>query len=409
MNFKRLTFTNRTGHKLAARLDLPLDGRPHAYAVFAHCFTCSKNLNAVVNINRSLNRDGIAVLRFDFTGLGESEGDFADTNFTTNVGDLVDAANFMAQDYEAPKLLVGHSLGGAAVLQAAAQIKSSRAVAIIGAPSSPAHVLKHLTEAREKIEKEGIAEVRLEGRPFKIKKEFIDDLEAGHMADSIRSLGRALLILHSPIDNTVGIENAAEIFKTARHPKSFVSLDMADHLLSRSIDSEYAGEMIAAWSRKYIAAPEPDTTRAGAADNRVITRTGRSGYRTEILANGHSMVADEPVGVGGTDAGPSPYDFVAAGLGACTSMTLRMYADRKRWPLDAIQVSLEHRKIHADDCKDCEDKPRFLDEITREITLEGDLDEDQRQRLLKIADRCPVHRTLESGHIRIRTTLEPEK
>jgi len=404
MNFRRLKFPNRNGQTLAARLDLPLDGAPHAYAVFAHCFTCSKNLTAIGNINTALTRNGIAVLRFDFTGLGESEGDFADTNFTTNVEDLVDAAQFLAEHYKAPKILIGHSLGGAAVLQASARIDASEAVAVIGAPASTDHVLKHLTGAREQIEKRGEAEVQLDGRPFRIKKEFIDDLEADHMSVSIRTLKRPLLILHSPIDNIVGIENAATIFRAARHPKSFISLDRADHLLSDKADSEYVGAMIAAWSLKYLPPPGPDASREAAADNRVLTRTGKTGFRTEILANGHGLLADEPLSVGGTDTGPTPYDYVVAGLGACTSMTLRMYADRKKWPLDAIDVRLAHRKIHADDCKDCENEPRYLDEIEREITLEGDLDGDQRKRLLQIADRCPVHRTLE-GEIRIRTKL----
>ncbi len=253
MNFQQLHFANRHGHNLFAQLDLPVDVDPNAYAIFAHCFTCTKNLKAVANINRSLTRGGIAVLRFDFTGLGQSEGDFADTNFTTNVSDLVDAARYLADHYSAPKLLVGHSLGGAAVLQAAAEIQSATAVAVIGAPASPDHVLRHLSDATEEIEAAGEAQVRLAGRPFRLKKQFLDDLNANRMTGAIKSLNRALLILHSPVDNVVGIENAAEIFQTARHPKSFVSLDTADHLLTEPADSGYAGAMIAAWSRRYIA------------------------------------------------------------------------------------------------------------------------------------------------------------
>ncbi len=404
MNFKRLTFANRFDHKLSARLDLPVDGRPLAYAIFAHCFTCTKNLKAVGNISRALNRAGIAVMRFDFTGLGESEGDFADTNFTTNVSDLVDAADFLAAEYQAPEILIGHSLGGAAVLQAAARMESAKAVAVIGAPANADHVLNHMADAYDTIKARGEAEVRLAGRPFKIKKQFIDDLESHKMADVIARLKRALMILHSPIDQTVGIENAAAIFKAAKHPKSFISLDQSDHLLSRSADSEYAGTIIAAWARKYITALTGDKARTADAENQVIARTGPSGYMTDIAAGEHSLTADEPVAAGGTNLGPTPYDFLLAGLGACTSITLRMYADRKQWPLEGIEVALRHQKIHADSCRECETKSGYLDEIKREIKLEGPLDDEQRKRLLQIADRCPVHRTLHS-EIRIDTDL----
>ena len=404
MNIKRLTFTNRYDHQLAAQLDLPVDGKPMAYAIFAHCFTCTKNLKAVGNINRALNRAGIAVLRFDFTGLGESEGDFADTNFTTNVSDLVDAADFLAAGYQAPEILIGHSLGGAAVLQAAAYIESAKAAAVIGAPANADHVLNHMADAYDTIQARGEAEVQLAGRPFKIKKQFIDDLESHKMADVINRLRRALMILHSPIDQTVGIENAADIFKAAKHPKSFVSLDQADHLLSRSADSEYAGTIIAAWARKYITAGTDTESQSAVSDKQVIVRTGPSGYATDIKAGGHSLTADEPVAAGGTNLGPTPYDFLVAGLGACTAITLRMYADRKGWPLEGIEVGLDHQKIHADNCRDCETKSGYLDTIKREIKLEGPLDDQQQKRLLQIADRCPVHRTLH-GEIRIDSEL----
>ena len=404
MNMKRLTFSNRYGHQLAAYIDMPVDGHPLAYAIFAHCFTCTKNLKAVANINRALNRAGIAVLRFDFTGLGESEGDFADTNFTTNVSDLMDAADFMAATYQAPEILIGHSLGGAAVLQAAAHIEPAKAVAVIGAPANADHVLNHISDAYDTIKASGQAKVQLAGRPFQIKKQFIDDLESHKMADVIHGLRRALMILHSPIDQTVGIENAAAIFKAAKHPKSFISLDQSDHLLSRSADSEYAGTIIAAWARKYIGALMDLKTQSATSDKQVIVRTARSGYATDIVAGGHSLTADEPVAVGGTNLGPSPYDFLVAGLGACTSITLRMYADRKGWPLEGIEVALRHQKIHAENCRECEAKSGYLDEIKREIKLEGPLDDEQRQRLLQIADRCPVHRTLHR-EIRIDSNL----
>lgn len=397
MQFQKLSFRNAQGKKLAARLDLPVDEKPSAYAIFAHCFTCTKNFNAVVNIDRALTRAGIAVLRFDFTGLGESEGDFADTNFTTNVSDLVAAASFLESDYEAPKLLIGHSLGGAAVLQAASEIPSSVAVAVISAPFNLAQLARYIESSKEQIERDGESNIKLAGRPFKIRKQFINDLEQTRMEDTIRNLNRALLIFHSPLDAIVGIENAAQIFKAARHPKSFVSLDHADHLLSNRNDSLYVGSVMAAWVGKYIGAPREQEQKKDPTDNRIVARTGKRGYQTEIVANGHSLIADEPIPVGGSDTGPTPYDYLVAALGACTSMTLRMYADRKHWPLDAIVVRLKHQKIHASDCENCETKgDGIMDYVEREIELSGPLDGKQRRRLLEIADRCPVHRTLHS-------------
>ncbi|MFW6081057.1 MAG: alpha/beta fold hydrolase [Desulfosalsimonas sp.] len=405
MNFKRLHFTNRYGHKLAAQMDLPADSRPEACAIFAHCFTCTKNLKAAHNINQALTRRGIAVLRFDFTGLGQSEGDFAETSFATNVSDLIDAAGYLEKNYKAPEILIGHSLGGAAVLQASADIDSVKAVAVIAAPARPDHVLKHISDAKKKIEEDGEAEVMLAGRPFRIKKQFLDNMKTENMAGVIKNLDRALLILHSPVDNIVGIENSSEIFQAARHPKSFVSLDTADHLLTDKADSLYAGGIIAAWSGRYTQPAGTDRQDAGASEGEVVARAGKSGYMTDITVNGHSLVADEPQSAGGTNAGPTPYDYLVAGLGACKAITLRMYADRKKWPLDGIRIGLKHRKIHADDCRDCETRKGYLDEIRTTLRLEGDLDEDQRRRLTEIADRCPVHRTL-TGEVKIGTTLE---
>lgn len=403
MRNKKLTFENRQGTALSAILDFPVDGKPAAFALFAHCFTCTKHIKAAHHISRALSREGIAVLRFDFTGLGESRGDFADTSFSSNVDDLVAAADFLKREYLPPKILIGHSLGGAAVLKAAAQIPSATAVATIAAPANPDHVMRHIGDAEDRIKKEGEAEVNLGGRPFRIKKEFIEDIRQVSMADAIRDLGKALIVFHSPVDTVVGIDNAAEIFKMAKHPKSFVTLDQADHLLADPRDSRYVGAVIAAWARKYIELPEP-AADDDQKDSRVIARIGRSHYRTEIRADGQSLIADEPESVGGTGLGPSPYDFLVAGLGACTAMTLRMYADRKEWPLESATVRLKHRKIHAGDCRDCETTQGKLDEIEREIEVEGDLDDDQKQRLLEIADRCPVHRTLH-GEIKVRTKL----
>lgn len=392
MSFQKLRFENPEGDALAARLDLPENESPCAYALFAHCFTCSKDLRAVGSISRALNRHGIGVLRFDFTGLGESEGDFADTNFSSNVDDLVVAANYLAEHREAPRILVGHSLGGAAVLQAAHRLDSVQAVSTIGAPADPEHVTRHLEDAIEDIKEQGEARITLAGRTFTIRKQFLDDLAATKMEETIATLDRALLIFHSPVDRTVGIDNAARIFQAAKHPKSYISLDDADHLLTEPSDAEYVGVVLGAWAEKYV-----DRT-ASAEEHRegqVVTRTGER-YRTEVQAGRHSQVADEPEDVGGEDAGPSPYDYLLSALGSCTGMTLRMYADRKDWPLDETIVRLSHEKIHAEDCDHCEAEEGRVDQIEREIEVQGDLSAEQRARLLEIANKCPVHRTLHS-------------
>ncbi len=396
MQFQKITFRNSKGQQLAARLDLPADEKPIAYAIFAHCFTCTKNLKAVVNINRALANEGIAGLRFDFTGLGESEGDFAETNLSTNVDDIVAAAQYLEAHFEAPKILIGHSFGGAAVIRAAAQIPSCVAVATIAAPAETAGIASSLGSTRDIIERQGEAQVILGGKTFTITRQFVHDLERTQMRESIAKLGRALLILHSPADEVVPIENAYQIFEAAKHPKSFVSLHDADHLLSRLEDSLYVGSVLAAWSQKYLGSLLPKGSEAALPDNRVVVRTGKVGYQTEILANGHHLLADEPIAVGGSGTGPNPYDYLLAALGSCTSMTLRMYADRKDLPLDSVTVRLIHKKVHADDCQDCEVKGSKVDRIEREIELQGELDEAQRIRFLEIADMCPVHRTLQS-------------
>ena len=396
MKSERITFPNSRGENLAARLDLPEDEVPIAYALFAHCFTCTKNIKAAVNIAAALNRERIAVLRFDFTGLGQSEGDFADTNFTTNVADLVAAAGVMASQYQAPQIIIGHSLGGAAVLQAAQDIPSLKAVVTIGAPHDPGHVTRHFDMTREQIEQKGSAEVDLAGRTFTIKKQFLDDLEMQQLDSHIKALKAALLVMHSPRDTTVAIDNAAKIYQAAKHPKSFISLDDADHLLLEEQDSLYVGMMIAAWGRRYINIPENRETADVVLDNRVTTSTEHAGFFTELFAKGHAMIADEPLQYGGTDRGPTPYDYLLAALGACTSMTLQMYARHKKLPLDKAVVRLTHKKIHAEDCGHCEATDGKIDRMEREIELIGKLDEAQRQRLLEIAERCPVHKTLHS-------------
>jgi putative redox protein len=397
MQFQKLYFKNPDGKRLAARLDLPLDEKPTAFAIFAHCFTCTKNLNAVVNIDRALSMNGVAVLRFDFTGLGESEGDFSETNFSTNVADLISASDFLKEAYEAPRLLIGHSLGGAAVIQAAEKIPSAEAVSTIAAPAQLHGLFAFIDGPRlEKLEKDGETVINISGRDFKIKKQFIEDLRQNRMDEAIRNLRRPLLIFHSPIDQIVSIDNAAKIFTAARHPKSFISLDKADHLLSNREDSLYVGSVLGAWISKYLKISEKKYPQLELSDNRIVARTGKTGFRTEIIANGHSLVADEPVSAGGANSGPTPYDLLVSALGACTGMTLRMYADHKKLPLDAVIVRLRHQKIHAEDCQDCEDPKSKIDFIEREIELQGDFDQPAAQKMLEIANRCPVHRTLES-------------
>lgn len=413
---ERLTFPNAEGHLLAARLDLPENGEATATVLFAHCFTCSKDLHAVRRISDGLTAKGLAVLAFDFTGLGQSEGAFEDTSFSSTVADLVAAANHLAEIREAPCLLIGHSLGGAAVLAAAEQIPSAQAVVTIGAPADPEHV-RHLFIDREAdIEANGEARVSIGGRPFTIRKQFLDDLQShDKMEQRIAALNRALLIFHAPGDQIVGIANAAAIYKAARHPKSFVSLDDADHLLSASGDACYVADVIAAWAARYLERTERAEAESDPPDDKpvatkafldptVTARIGGSGYRTEMTARGFSIVADEPASVGGTETGPTPYDFLGMALGACTAMTLRMYADRKKLPLEGVEVTVTHDRIHAADCMTCESKTGSLDRLARVLTITGALDEAQRSRMLEIADRCPVHRTLHS-EIRVETSL----
>jgi putative redox protein len=407
MPFKNVTFTNPAGDTLSARLDVPDARDPSAFVLFAHCFTCSKDLKAVGHISRALNDQGFGVLRFDFTGLGESEGDFADTNFSSNVDDLVCAADYLSEAHQAPSVLLGHSLGGAAVIQAAEHLDSVQAVATIGAPHDPEHVTHLLDDSIEEIEATGQARVTLAGRQFTIRKQFLDDLQSTRMDDAIGALGRALMIFHSPFDEIVGIDNAARIFEAAKHPKSYVSLDHADHLLTNADDSKYVGYVVAAWARKYVETPEArsrdatafvDTTPDATVEpvEGTVTVTGADGYRTEIQSRTHRYVADEPTSMGGADTGPTPYELLAAALGTCTGMTLRMYADRKEWPLEGVTVHLQHEKVHAKDCRECETTEGKVDRFSRIVAVDGPLTDEQRTRLLEIADKCPVHRTLHS-------------
>jgi uncharacterized OsmC-like protein/alpha/beta superfamily hydrolase len=398
MRSETVRFPGSQGAPLAARLDVPADHQPLGCALIAHCFTCSKNLNAIASISRALTLQRLAVLRFDFTGLGQSEGEFSATSLSTNVDDLVAAAEFMVGREMRPDILIGHSLGGAAVVRAASRIPDARMVATIGAPFDPWHVSHLFEESRERIERTGEASVNIGGRPFRVRKELLDDLRRGNLEADLRALRRPLLICHSPLDQTVGIENAAEIFHAARHPKSFVSLDRADHLLTDDRDSSYLGALLAAWAARYLPRPEPAASlEEVAATDQVVTRTRAAGFATEILASGHGMIADEPVAAGGSDTGPNPYDFLLAGLGACTGMTLRLFAERKKWPLEEVAVQMRHGKVHALDGQQDDATDARVDTVEREIRLSGPLTAEQRKRLLEIADRCPVHRTLSAG------------
>lgn len=395
----RIHFDSRTGLSLTGSIELPPGGHWKATALFAHCFTCGRNIRAARQISASLAAAGFAVLRFDFTGLGESEGEFADTTFSSNLDDLEDAANWLAENLAAPQLLVGHSLGGTAALAVAERLESVRAVVTLAAPSSPEHVLKQFGDDIDRIESEGSAEVELAGRSFRIRRDFIDDARSQDLEARLRRLRRALLVMHAPGDKLVAVSEAEAIFTGALHPKSFVSLDDADHLLSREEDANYAGGVIAAWASRFL------QLKASEAINgvRVAGRTADQ-FLCSVEAGEHLLVADEPRDHGGTDRGLDPYEYLATALGTCTVMTLNMYARRKKLPVERVTCDVTHRKFHADDCEDCETKGGKLDELSRSIHIEGDLEEGVRERLLEIADRCPVHRTLQ-GEIRIRSEL----
>jgi len=406
MRSERFTFPNANGDELAATLDWPL-GKPTAFALFAHCFTCGKDNLAAKRIAERLTHHGIAVLRFDFTGLGASEGEFANTHFSSNVDDLVAAADHLRTAHSAPAILIGHSLGGCAVLAAAHRIAEARAVVTIAAPYDPAHVIGLFKQHVGAIKEKGAVEVSLAGRPFTIKREFLADVAAKKLDECLATLRKALLVFHSPTDDLVGIDNASHIFVAAKHPKSFVSLAGADHLLSQAGDAAYVANVIAAWADRYLERPEI-MTEAEVEEGLVLVRETHGGkFQQEILTGPHRLLADEPEKLGGLNSGPGPYDFLLAGLGACTSMTIRLYAEFKKIPLANVSVRLNHeKKIHTKDCEDCADKVTKVDHIERAITLEGPLDAAQRAKLMEIADKCPVHQTLTSK-IDIHTVERP--
>lgn len=399
MTTERLSFAGRFGSLAGALVRPPADTR--AYALFAHCFTCGKDSIAASRISRALALEGIAVLRFDFTGLGGSDGDFASSDFSANVDDIVAAADYLRREHGAPALLIGHSLGGTAVLAAARRIPEAAAIVTIGAPASPEHVVQQFAADVERIDRDGAADVSLGGRRFRIHKSFLDEIRNVPMEQAIRGLRRALLVMHSPVDSVVDIGDASRIFAAALHPKSFISLDKADHLLRDSSGAVYAARAIAGWASRYVHNAE-EKTGEDVARGAVRVREGNGRFVRRVASDDHAWLADEPETVGGDNLGPDPYEHLLAALGTCTSMTLRMYATRKAWPVDAITVDLGHSQTHAEDCEDCDDPQRKIDVIRREVRLEGALSPEQRSRLIEIADRCPVHKTL-TGALRIET------
>jgi uncharacterized OsmC-like protein/alpha/beta superfamily hydrolase len=406
MPAERFDFPNAHGQKLAALLDRP-DGPVRAVALFAHCFTCGKSNKAARHIAEGLTLHGIAVLRFDFTGLGASEGEFANTTFSSNVEDLVAAADHLRSTLAAPAILIGHSLGGAAVLAAAHRIAEAHAVVTIAAPFDPAHVVGLLGDKVAEIGEKGEVEVTLAGRPFKVRRSFLDDVNQQNLGEHVRTLHKALLIFHSPTDDTVGIDNASHIFLAAKHPKSFISLTGADHLISNAADAAYVARVISSWADRYLDMAVDERPSEDTPEGTVVVRETRRGkFQQEVMVGAHRLLADEPVKAGGLDSGLGPYDFLLAALGACTSMTIRLYADLKQIPLKRTQVRLHHEKIYATDCAECETKEGKIDRIDRTITFEGDLTDEQRAKLMEMADKCPVHRTLTS-EVNIRTLQTP--
>jgi len=402
-NLKSVKFKNAQGEVLSARIDFPDSQKVKTYALFAHCFTCNKSLSAIRNISKALNQKGIAVMRFDFTGLGGSQGDFSDTNFSSNISDLIFAAQYLKQEYGPPQIIVGHSLGGAASIFAASEIDSIEAVATIGAPAHPAHVQHLVADKLVEIREKGVAQVIIGERPFHIKKQFLDDLETKNMPDVLRQLRKPILVMHAPFDKVVGIDSASQIFKAAFHPKSFVSLNNADHLMSNPKDSLYVGNTIAAWASHYINLKDDNETKPDT-ENVAAVIDDYPGYTVDLYTKNHHWLADEPKNLGGNDLGPNPYDLLASALGACTSITLKMYAERKKWNLTKVITDVKFSKIHQRDSEGYEQKDSLIQHFEVHIDIEGDLDETQRNRLLEIAHKCPVHKSLK-GNIQIEARL----
>lgn len=396
MKSTKLKIKNSKGLTLNAYMELPANQKPNYYAIFAHCFTCSSNLNAVKHVSRSLTQDGFAVIRFDFTGLGRSEGEFADSHFSANVQDLLDVHSYISEHYEAPGLLVGHSLGGAAVLVAASKLKAVKAVATVGAPATVDHVKRLFSHQIEDIENKGNVEVDIGGRPFIINKDFVEEFDKTDLPVIVKNLRKPLLIMHSPLDKIVGIDNAKQLYLKAHHPKSFITLDDADHLLSEEKDSQYVGEIIGTWASRYF--PQVENKMLDTEGEQLVGHLNiiEDNFTTSIQTKNHTFIADEPSGIGGSDFGPSPYEYLNAALAACTAMTLKMYAERKNWDLREVFVYLSHSRKHSDDLMVKVDKPKYMDHINKKLKFVGNLDDTQKERLKEIASRCPVHKTIAS-------------
>ena len=406
MRITKLNITNKKGYKLQAYLELPVNQKPNYYAIFAHCFTCSSTLGAVKNISRSLTKHGFGVIRFDFTGLGRSEGNFSESYFSANVDDLIAVNNYITEHFEAPCLLIGHSLGGAAAIVSASKLENIKAVATIGAPADVAHVKHLFSHGIENIENEDSVEVNIGGRPFKINQEFVSDFDKINLAEVTKSLRKPILILHSPVDTIVGVNNAQELYLNAHHPKSFISLDNADHLLSDPKDSIYAGNIIGTWVARYF--PQKENTMLETKGEQLVGHLNlvEDNFTTTIQSKNHTLIADEPASVGGDDFGPSPYEYLNAGLIACTAMTLKLYAERKKWDLQEVFVYVTHSRKHSDDLGIEIEKPTYLDHISKKLKFVGNLDEQQKERLKEIASKCPVHKTLASQVIFNTTIIE---
>ncbi len=395
MKSQKLRIQNRKGIALNAHIELPANQKPNYYAIFAHCFTCSASLSAVRNISRTLTQDGFGVVRFDFTGLGRSEGEFADSYFSANVDDLIDVHEYISEEFEAPSLLVGHSLGGAAVLVAASLLKDIKAVATIGAPATVTHVKHLFSHGIDEIPEKGNVEVNIGGRPFNINKDFVADFDKTDLPKVVKNLRKPLLIMHAPFDKTVGIENAQQLYTNAHHPKSFVSLDGADHLLTDPKDSRYVGNVIGTWVQRYF--PQQENKMLDTAGEKLVGHLNlvEDNFTSYLQTKNHSLVADEPIGIG-DDFGPSPYDLLNASLAACTMMTLKMYAQRKNWDLKEVFVYITNSKKHSDDIEIETENPGYLDHISKKLKFVGNLDATQKERLKEIASRCPVHKTIAS-------------
>lgn len=394
MNSQKLKITNSSGVELSASLDLPVGQKPQHYAIFAHCFTCHSNLNAVRNISRELTAHGFAVVRFDFTGLGQSQGEFADSHFSANVSDLEKVSDFISEHYMPPSLLVGHSLGGAAVLVAASRLDNIKAVATIGAPAHVSHVKRHFSSQIDELSEGEVARVNIGGRPFNINRQFVEDFDQIDLPAVVHKLKKPVLIFHSPFDKIVGIENASILYDSAFHPKSFVSLDSADHLLTQQQDSMYVGTVIGAWAQRYFAWEEDETLDPHEEQLVGYLDLREDNFTTTIQTDKHTIIADEPVSVGGDNLGPSPYDLLSASLAACTTMTLKMYANRKGWDLQEVYVYVTYSKKHGVDMDVESGKKGYMDHIIKKLKFVGELSEEQKDRLKEISSRCPVHKTL---------------